>query len=183
MGSQSALAGEVKNKNFFLFRLKRMNPREFKYLALRLAHHGSTTAEFRSSINRAYYAAYNVGVEFLRDIGTKVRNSPEGHSDVINGLSYSKDKELEIIGSQLDDLRSDRIKADYRMDNSEIETQGKAKIAISQAIKMIDSMDACKNDLGRKKTVAESIQDCIERINSASKKSPPATNPSEITYK
>jgi len=44
-------------------------------------------------------------------------------------------------------------------------------------------MDACKNDLGRKKTVAESIQDCIERINSASKKSPPATNPSEITYK
>lgn len=145
-----------------------MNPRDFNLVAFKLAN-GKIKAEFRSSISRAYYAAHNVGVEFIRHIGFELSTLHEAHQKVIDRLSNSKDIELQKVGSQLSSLRGDRIKADYRLDNTDIETQKKAKLAVSQASRLIDALDTCKVDHNRKKTVVESIQDYIERIESASK--------------
>lgn len=54
-----------------------MNPREFQQLASKLAN-GNSPAEFRTAISRGYYAAYNVGVEALEQMGFRISEVPLG---------------------------------------------------------------------------------------------------------
>lgn len=143
-----------------------MDPRDFQILARKLACCESPAkAECRSSISRAYYAAYHVGAEILNCLGIPVSTGPEGHSEVVRNLNYSNDKQLKKVGSQLNDLRSDRNKADYRLSEKKIETQEKAKAAVSQASRMIQILDECKKgESERRKKAAESIKEYLAKI-------------------
>jgi len=70
-----------------------MNPREFQQLASKLAN-GNSPAEFRTAISRAYYAAYNVGVEVLEQMGFRISEGPAGHGEVRHHLNNSGDIEM-----------------------------------------------------------------------------------------
>ena len=134
-----------------------MDPREFLKLASELVA-GGTPEKVRTGINRAYYAAHNAGAEVLRELGCRIQKGPGGHADVWKRLSNSGDEEIEMAGSQLGDLQSKRIKADYRLDNKDVEDQKTAQADVKVASRIIQILDACRT--GTKKT---QVSDAIKK--------------------
>ena len=69
-----------------------MRAQEFAALASRLAQiPAAGPADFRTSISRAYYAAYLIGVDALIHIGAVPHAGPGGRSEVANSLIASGD--------------------------------------------------------------------------------------------
>jgi len=136
-----------------------MDPREFLKVASDLvALAGATPARIRTGINRAYYAAYNTGVELLIEMGCRIEKGPGGHGAVWKRLNNSGDAEVEKAGSQLWDLQGKRIKADYRLDNTDVEDQKTAQADVELARRIIRILDGCRN--GSKRTqIIEAIRD------------------------
>jgi len=130
-----------------------MNPREFLKVASELVA-GATPARIRTGINRAYYAAYNTGVELLTGMGSKIEKGPGGHGGVWKRLSNSGDAEVVKAGSQLRDLEGKRIKADYRLDNTDVEDQKTAQADVEVSRRIIQILDACRNGSKRTKIIA-----------------------------
>jgi hypothetical protein len=131
-----------------------MDPREFLEVASELVA-VDIAGRIRTAINRAYYAAHNVGVEVLTEMGCKIEKGPGGHADVWMRLNNSGDIEVQKVGSKLGDLQSKRIKADYRLDNTDVEDQKTATADIEVARGIIQVLDACCSGQKRDKIIAE----------------------------
>jgi hypothetical protein len=107
-----------------------MRAQEFAAVASRLARIPTAgPADFRTSISRAYYAAYLVGVDALTHIGAVPHAGPGGHSEVANSLIASGDDAVVDAGRALSDLHTRRIHADYRMARTDVETRTSAQSA------------------------------------------------------
>lgn len=119
-----------------------MDPRKFQNLAETLVK-AESPAETRTAISRAYYSVYNVGVETLKGMGFKIPEGPGGHGDVEHKLSNCGNVIVERVGTQLADLRSRRIQADYRLDRREVEISKTALLLVRQASRMIKVLDEC----------------------------------------
>jgi hypothetical protein len=139
-----------------------MNPREFQSLASQLVT-GTSPAHLRTAISRAYYAAYNVAVEILDELGFPIQRSPSGHGEVQNRLSNSGDPEVMRVGSQLAGLHGKRIRADYRLDTGDVENQGTAQALVGQADRMIQILESCRTDPKREQ-LTEGIRNYEQRI-------------------
>lgn len=78
------------------------------------AVHLSKEAESRSSISRAYYAAFCKSRNFLRDKRHKtLSEGSDVHAEVQKEFRNSNDKRLKAIGENLNRLRKYRNRADY----------------------------------------------------------------------
>lgn len=119
-----------------------MNPREFLKLASELVA-DATPVKIRTGINRAYYAAHSVGVEVLTGMGCTIDKGPGGHGDVRMRLNNSGDMEVTKAASWLGDLQTKRNKADYRLDNKDVENQKTAQALVEQARWIIVTLDGC----------------------------------------
>ena len=139
-----------------------MNPREFQELARKLAD-GDSPAEFRTAVSRAYYSVFNVGAELMKGMGFAISESPSGHGELEYKLSNSKHLDVEKVGSQLADLRSRRIHADYRLERKEAETQKNAQAVVQQASGMIMVLDRCCTGPDRPKVV-EGIKEYLGKL-------------------
>lgn len=113
-----------------------MNPREFLSLASLLVIGTPRSANLRTATSRAYYAAHHVGAEVLSGMGCTISKGGRGHGDVWERLQNSGDEELMVAGSKLANLHSNRLKADYRLNdlNAEKPENVKAHIANAQTI-------------------------------------------------
>jgi uncharacterized protein (UPF0332 family) len=123
-----------------------MDPRDFHKLATELVA-GVTPAKIRTAINRAYYAAHHVGAELLKGMGFKIEKGSQCHAGVYHRLNNCGDKEIIKAGSQLGDLQSERNKADYRLDNKDIEDQKTAQMAVEQSRRIIQTLDGCRGEV------------------------------------
>lgn len=118
-----------------------MNPQEFLDLARLLATGTPKPANLRTATSRAYYAAHHVGAESLARMGCTISTGPGSHADVWNRLQNSGDGELTVAGSQLADLHSNRIKADYRLKDGKAENQANVRGHIQQAKKIVEAIE------------------------------------------
>lgn len=71
-------------------------------------------ARLRSSVSRAYFAAYCLARNYLIDKGYAIPSGPNGHRFVCNTLMESYDEESKKIGGHLNRLRIRRKLADYQ---------------------------------------------------------------------
>lgn len=127
-----------------------MRAKEFAGVASRLSQIPTAgPADFRTSISRAYYAAYNVVVEILSQIGTAPHGGPGGHSEVANCLIASGDAAVEEAGRALSDLHTRRIHADYRMARIDVETRTSAQSACEIAHDIIRELESFGADQAR----------------------------------
>lgn len=117
-----------------------MNPREFHVLASTLAA-GGTPAESRAAISRAYYAAFNVGAELLRGMGFSLGKGAAAHGEIQRCLANSGNLEVAAVASELNALHSQRIRADYQLDRTDVENKRNAVEIARQAGMMIQSLD------------------------------------------
>ncbi len=135
-----------------------MNPRDFLDLAQRLVLEAPKAANLRTATSRAYYSAHHVGAEALSSLGFTVSTGAGGHGDVWNRLQNSGDQELTVAGSQLADLDSSRVKADYRLRDSKAENPANARGHIEQAKKIIGAIEQCCSS-PKRQAILKAIKD------------------------
>ena len=134
-----------------------MDPREFHTLASELVTR-SRASEIRTAISRAYYAAHNVGVQVLSEMGFRISKGSPGHADVWNRLRNSNDLDVSKVGIQLAELHSKRILADYRTNRNEGENWVTAQALVQAAGRMIKTLDECRSET-RRVQIIKAIQE------------------------
>lgn len=123
-----------------------MNPRDYLRLAERLVAGGTsagvaTPAECRAAISRAYYAAFNVGAETLRGLGLLLARGAAAHGELRQCLANSGDAQVAAAASTLGSLHTERNRADYQLDRTDVERPSKAQLVVRQAGDVIRALD------------------------------------------
>jgi uncharacterized protein (UPF0332 family) len=85
---------------------------EFLSTAYRLAS-GATEGDWRSAVSRAYYAVFHRFREWLYRHGIDVGKGGSAHSSLYMGLNNCGELAVSDIADRIDNLRSDRVNADY----------------------------------------------------------------------
>lgn len=142
-----------------------MDAREFHALALELVQ-GTSAAHSRTAISRAYYAAYHVGFEVLGEMGFQIPEGPGGHEEVRRHFNNRGDREVTRVASQLGDLFTRRIHADYRLSRPDVENQATARMLVEQAQRMIEALARCRGEPKRSQLVG-AIQEWKRKISAA----------------
>lgn len=138
-----------------------MDPRKFLDLCKELAK-GNRPCEFRTAISRAYYAAYHVSWYLVVNRMKFVINQTEGHKEVRRHLRWSDDSNVASIGCLLGELESARIKADYYLNNHEVEDKLTVQFNIIRATKIINALDDFSaTDIRRLKPAIKAKRDSI----------------------
>ena len=89
-----------------------MNWRDFLVLASRLAT-GTTEADWRTGVSRAYYAAFHVARRLFADLNFTVPRADRAHQYLVYRLSNCGESPVEQAGRDLETLRWLRNRADY----------------------------------------------------------------------
>jgi uncharacterized protein (UPF0332 family) len=89
-----------------------MDARDFLTLAEDLSR-GSTEAEWRTAVSRAYYAAFHVARELLVQCGFLVPRADPAHSYLWLRLCNCGHLDVQRAGGELNTLRRARNEADY----------------------------------------------------------------------
>jgi uncharacterized protein (UPF0332 family) len=117
---------------------------------------GSAAPRCRTAVSRAYYAAFHSAVEFLAEFGMHVPANHTGHQETSRQLHRTKQPEAQMAARLLEDLRTDRNEADYRLDRQRLETQKCAKDAVESASELHRFLDACRLEPARSE-IAEAL--------------------------
>lgn len=118
-----------------------IDPREF----LRLAESwigGTSEAEWRCAVSRAYYAAFHVARRLMRELGFQVPRGDRAHAFLWLRLSNCGDAHIQVAGSDLSTLRRDRNAADYDVDRSL--SQPDALLQVVAARNIVQALDAAR---------------------------------------
>jgi hypothetical protein len=133
-----------------------MLPCQFLSLAERLAQ-ANGAAESRSAISRAYYAAYNVGFQFLERMGIP-KPKDKCHQALQQRLGASGDAELEQVGRDLAALHARRNRADYQMDHKESENPQNALAVVEESKRIITVFRNCPRYGARWNKIKQAIE-------------------------
>ena len=98
---------------------------EFRDTAERLAA-GIAEGDWRSGVSRGYYAVYHYFREFFLAHGLNVGRGPQTHSNLALGLQNCGFPVAEQLGRTVDDLRTQRMRADYDLPASVTQTAASA---------------------------------------------------------
>ena len=104
-----------------------MDPKDFLRVANDLAK-SDETAELRSAVSRAYYAAFHVARKLLVDMGFEISKGSGAHGDICNYLGNAANPTVEHAGNNIGDLKGWRNEADYELDIAEYENSGLSKL-------------------------------------------------------
>jgi len=82
------------------------------------------------------------GVEIIRGMGFRITEGPTGHGEVRNRLNNSGDSEIKSVATQLGDLYTMRIHADYRLSRTDVESRKTAQTAVENAKKIVETLNS-----------------------------------------
>ena len=125
-----------------------MTGNEFIILAGKLAT-SADEASLRSAVSRAYYGAFHLAIQFLNDIERPVPQNANAHVYVARQLQRSGQSDAFRAGSLLGDLHSDRIKADYRLDNPRVGKAALARLCVERANEIQAALLRCRAEPAR----------------------------------
>jgi hypothetical protein len=120
-----------------------MEPKAFLALADLLVLGTPKAANLRTATSRAYYATHHVGARVLKQLNLTVPRGPQAHQEVADLLQNSGDKDIQAIGTGLQDLYGARRRADYELENQRPEQLQTVRGHVAQARQMISSLETC----------------------------------------
>ena len=133
-----------------------MDFRKFLALADRLAQ-GTSQAEWRTAISRAYYAAFHVAAERVEQMGFRVpRKTEQIHVYVARRFGNAGIANVSSAGSDLNDLRTDRNRADY--EKATVITAANAADSVDIARRIIAVLDDLRKDAALSTQITEAIK-------------------------
>jgi hypothetical protein len=119
-----------------------MEAADFLSLAERLANE-TGAAERRTAISRAYYAAYNAGVELVSGWGLPLSVDADAHRDIQQYFRAAGLAQLRRVAEQLQTLRSRRNVADYALADARPETAAWTRSAVDEASHLLRTLGEC----------------------------------------
>jgi len=120
-----------------------MDPRDFHSLAVRLVAGASAAAvDCRTAIGRSYYPVFNVAADHLRQQGFRIGKGAAAHGEVQKCLSNSGEPVLATVASELNDLHTNRNRADYQLGPGDVEKPAIAQNIAAMAGRLIQYLDA-----------------------------------------
>lgn len=123
-----------------------MTGRDFLAIARQLAS-GSTEAEWRSAISRAYYATFHVARELLEDLSFAVPHADRAHVYLSRRLANCGHSQTQRAGADLNALRGDRNQADYDLHRPV--TMQLAALHVRLAEQIVRLLDAARQEPSR----------------------------------
>jgi uncharacterized protein (UPF0332 family) len=135
-----------------------VHPWQFLDLAILLKGGHASPASYRTAVSRAYYAAFHLGVGILRAIGIQLGDGPAAHGELRHCLGASNDADLEDARDLLRSLHARRIRADYRMDDTVVETRKEADLACREATEAKLLFEALSNSPDGKNTAVMAMK-------------------------
>lgn len=114
---------------------------------LRLAEKMSTAgneAEWRCAISRAYYAAFHHARDLLQALGFEVPRGEQAHAFLWKRLQSCGNPSLGLAGSNLNQLRGQRNRADYDLAGDV--SQRTAMTAVERANAIFQVLDSLSPD-------------------------------------
>lgn len=118
-----------------------MDPKKFLDLAETLLKETPGPAECRTSIGRAYYAAYHATRDLVIAAGVPVKGGSDAHEDLRRLCAASGHSDLIEIARHLHDLRRLRNRADYHLGSPEPEGLNLARCQVTQAQGVFSRLD------------------------------------------
>lgn len=103
----------------------------------------------RSAVSRAYYDAFHLAMAFLRDLGIVVPANAYAHAVAQRYLIGSGHEDAQQVGMTLASLHSDRIRADYRLDDPRFEDVRFARLKVALAHELRSTLERCRRDENR----------------------------------
>lgn len=113
-------------------------------------------AAWRTAVSRGYYAAFHVASEFLGGLRFSVPQSDRAHAYLWLRLQNCGEPLVIKAGSDLNDLRSERNKADYDLRRSYVQSKAADWVKIAEQI--ILALEAAAADPTRAAIQAEVIR-------------------------
>ena len=125
-----------------------MNPKDFLEVARKLLADKQPSPDCcRAAIGRSYYAAFNVALELVNELGIPLDKGKNSHDAVIEVIIVSEDRDLKAICENLKARKRLRTLADYNMNDKTVETQQKAGQELVLAERLIKQIeDVRKNE-------------------------------------
>ena len=139
-----------------------MDPRDFLACARSLFDPPAgapppSPADCRSAISRSYYAALNVAAALVDGLKIPLDKQKESHKHVTDLVASGQDDLVQAC-TLLAFQKEVRKLADYDMGNPDVETRLKASQSFLACARIIDLIDAVRNDKGRWKIAAARIR-------------------------
>jgi uncharacterized protein (UPF0332 family) len=106
---------------------------DFVHLAKQLAA-GSTEAEWRSAVSRAYYGAFHVARQLMTELGFAVARADRAHSYLSRRLLAASIPQVKQAGSDLNTLRGNRNEADYDLHRAITQTAAGLHVRMAEQI-------------------------------------------------
>jgi len=95
----------------------------------------------------------------LRNLGmAKIADRNRNHGLVWNFLQNCGDVQFRKAGVLLENLESDRVKADYRLNEPAFEKPANALFRIKTAQKIIGTFDSCMGDAARAHAISAAMK-------------------------
>lgn len=104
---------------------------------------GTTEAEWRSAVSRAYYAVFHVARKLLVSCGFNVKRGEQAHAYLWLRLANCGNPDLQTAANRLTNLRGDRNRADYEFQQTF--GQSKAHAAVlrtGEIIRVLNTTDS-----------------------------------------
>jgi uncharacterized protein (UPF0332 family) len=120
-----------------------MTGRDFLSLAARLAS-GTEEADWRTAVSRAYYAAFHTARSLLTELGFAVPREERAHKYLSFRFSNAQVGRAARVGLDLDNLRTERNRADYDLDDPFDAADALQQVQIAQ--QMLQALDALGNE-------------------------------------
>ncbi len=105
---------------------------------------GNDEARYRSAVSRAYYGAYHLVCAFLMRQGVEVVKNQQGHRQAYQSLKLVPRPEAVEAARLLDDLRSERNRADYNLLSPKFTTSGNARHCVEIAVAIQAALKTCE---------------------------------------
>jgi uncharacterized protein (UPF0332 family) len=140
-----------------------MLPQGFIDLAERLIASEKNPEGFRSAISRAYYGAFLQAEDFLRRMNVYLVTDKK-HQELLQVLADTSDAEVDEVSAMLGDLRDERNRADYKLDDKGVEVEAHAQQCLDNAKDIHAKLNGCRIIPSRFQAVTAKIQAEVKRL-------------------
>ena len=143
--------------------LSGMNGREFIDFSAKVAATYSDAAACRSAISRAYYGEFHVAKSFLDRLGSRPFKNANAHVFVQHRLMSCGHDDAIVAGRLLQNLFSNRLRADYDLSLRAVESVARARAAVEVARRVQGLIEECQQD-NEAERIKSGIADYERRI-------------------
>lgn len=141
-----------------------MRGEEFVEIAGKIASLDLGSAGARTAVSRAYYGAFHLAQQMIVELTGIHLKSGSAHGIVPQCLQESNEQDAVQAGRLLSDLHSERVKADYRLDDPAAETAAYARRNVERAVEIQSRIDSFRQRCLSDATATQALKERIDYV-------------------